>query len=117
TWCDDSGAITGGLLCDRLDLALHNNASVTSTTILTITLGVTPLLTAPATVQPTGMIVFGLGDRNLVNNTWFAPFGGGTSTSTAANSQVALPRRVTIRNLHCWVLACPSSTTTLTVWQ
>ena len=117
TWCDDSGTITGGLLGDRLDLALHNNASVASATILTITLGVTPLLTSPATVQPTGMLVFGLGDRSIVNNTYFAPFGGGNYTSTAANAQVALPRSVTIRNLHCWVTACPSTQTTLTVWK
>lgn len=117
TWCDDSDTITGGLLGDRLDLALHNNDSATSATIVTITLGVTPLLTPPATVQPTGMIVFGLGDRGLVTSTYFAPFGGGNSISTAANAQVALPRSVTIKNLHCWATGCPSADTTLTVWK
>jgi hypothetical protein len=109
-WCDATGSFTGHA-GDTLDLQLQNFDSGTSATIVSITLGITPA--SPAT----GMLIFGMGGRNIATNTYFAPFGGGNYTSTAAYAQVALPRAVTIQNMHCWVTFCPSSTTTFTVYK
>ncbi len=60
------------------------------------------------------MLVFGLGAQTLLTaaNNYFAPFGGSIATSTSANAQVALPRTVTLKNLHCYVNTCPPSGTT-----
>ncbi len=70
----------------------------------------------------TGMLIFGLGAIGAIStgstDHYFAPFGGSSSvTTTLANAQVAVPRAITVKNLHCWVVACPSTSATFEVFQ
>ena len=70
----------------------------------------------------TGMLIFGVGAIGAIStaptNHYFAPFGGSSSvTTTLANAQVPVPRALTIKNLHCWVVACPSSSATFEVFK
>lgn len=103
TWCDGSHSFTSSNIGDKLDLQLVNTYGSLSANIVSITLSMTP--TSPAT----GMLIFGLGGRTLNSgqNNYFAPFGGSNWTTTSAFAQVALPRSVTIKNLHCYVTICP----------
>ena len=106
-WCDnDSTHTASGSAGDWLDFKVQNNdTGTTSATIQSITLGLTP--TSPAT----GMLVFGMGGRTLTvgQNNYFAPFGGSNWTTTSAYAQVALPRAVLVKNLHCYVAICPGT--------
>jgi hypothetical protein len=114
-WCDnDSTHTASGSAGDRINFKIQNkDTGTTSATIQSITLGMTPA--SPAT----GMIIFGLGGRTISSNqtNYYAPFGGSNFTLTAANAQVALPRAVTIRNLHCWVTSCPGTNATFGVYN
>ena len=108
-WCDNSDSLSNSGSADTLDLQLTNNDSVhSSANIVSITLALTP--TSPAT----GVLVFGLGAMGAipppgVNTNYFAPFGGSNLTITSANAQVALPRAVMIKNLHCYITICPGT--------
>ncbi len=114
-WCD-AHSFTSSTTGDQLDLMLVNHASALSANIVSITLGMTP--TSPAT----GMLIFGLGAIGAIStgstDHYFAPFGGSSSvTTTLANAQVAVPRAINVKNLHCWVVACPSTSATFKVFQ
>jgi hypothetical protein len=115
-WCDASGSFTGHA-GDTLDLQLQNFDSGTGATIVSITLGITTSIPPPPALTPTGMLIFGMGGRSIVTNTYFALFGGGNYTSIAANAQVALPRAVTIKNLNCYLTLCPGVTATYRVYK
>ena len=111
TWCDGGHSFTSATTGDQLDLQLVNTYGSTSAYIVSITLSMTP------TSSATGMLVFGLGAQTLLTaaNNYFAPFGGSVASSTSANAQVALPRAVALKNLHCYVNTCPPAGTTANI--
>ncbi|MDR3411542.1 MAG: hypothetical protein P4L87_11470 [Formivibrio sp.] len=118
TWCDNAHHLMGSAN-DWLDLELkNNNTSGSSANIVSIAMDITPA--SPAT----GMFVFGLGGIGIMPtspaDTYFAPFGGSTNlTTTHVNAEVAVPRALTVKNMHCYVTACPGSglTVTISVYQ
>jgi hypothetical protein len=104
-WCTTGTAITG-VAGDLLNWKLVNgDLSNVSGAIVNITAQDLP--TAPAT----GQLTFGLGNSTLTSNqnNYAPPFSGVASTTTQVNTEVGLPRAVTIKNLYCRVNTCPGT--------
>lgn len=121
-WCDGTHTFTSSTTGDQLDLMLVNNASALSANIVSITMGLTPTA-MPGVTPATGMLIFGLGGIGAIppplpHDRYFAPFGGSSNvTTTLVNAQVAVPRVLTIKNLHCYVVVCPGTSVTFEVFQ
>ena len=107
TWCDNTDQPTGSAN-DWLDLELKNNNGAVRAEYRQSTLG---LLRQQVRLQE--MLIFGMGAIGAISTAptdmYFAPFGGSRRDNHAGKCGSGCASGITVKNLHCWVVACPST--------